>query len=137
MSNEKTVNVNSQVVSESHISEFYEDESGNLNSIPENNSTAADKPFKVKAIHATSRISTQLNETWYSFQYDETREIIDDSQIANIRADLWNTVNGEVDNQVQYTIDSILGKVPVAPPPQQHQNMNPNQGPVIPAQYDY
>ncbi len=139
MSNEKTVNVNSQVVSESHITEFYEDESSNLNSMPENNSVTTEKPFKVKAIHATSRISTQLNETWYSFQYDETREIVDDSQISDIRADLWNVVNGEVDNQVQYTIDSILGRVPVAPPsqPAHQQNINPNQSPLIPPQYDY
>lgn len=118
----------SQVKVETEVTDIYDDESTDA---------ANDKPYKVKAIRAVSRISSCLNENWYSFEFSETREILDDSKISEIRADLWNTVNGEVDNQVQYTIDSILGKVPVAPPPQQPQNMNPNQGPVIPAQYDY
>ncbi len=100
----------------------------------------SEKPFKIKAIRAVSRVSSQLNETWYSFEFSETREILDDSKIAEIRADLWNTVNGEVDNQVQYTIDSILGKIPVAPPTtfqsnaEQQNNSNYTD---IPEQYNY
>ena len=106
-----------------------------LNTTTENNNTTDEKPYKVRMIRASSKVSTCLNDVWYAFDFSETREITDDSKISEIRADLWNTVNSEVDNQVQYTIDSIVGKVP---------QPQPNSGPSnqtmmsnIPEQYDY
>ena len=90
--------------------------------------------FDVKMIRASSKVSVQLNDVWYAFEFSESRAVKNDSRIAEIRNDLWNTVNNEVDNQVQYTIDSILGKVSDAVPPQ---SQNQPQKPVIPAEYDY
>lgn len=90
--------------------------------------------FDVKMIRASSKVSVQLNDVWYAFEFSESRVVKDDTKIAEIRNDLWNTVNNEVDNQVQYTIDSILGKVNDAVPPQ---SQNQPQKPVIPVEYDY
>ena len=106
-----------------------------LNTTTENNNTADEKPYKVRMIRASSKVSTCLNDVWYAFDFSETREITDDSKISEIRADLWNTVNSEVDNQVQYTIDSIVGKVPQPQPNSglSNQQMMSN----IPEQYDY
>lgn len=125
------VEFNGKTVVDTAMQDIYEDYVTNEN---------VEKPFKIKAIRAVSRVSSQLNDTWYSFEFSETREILDDSKISEIRADLWNTVNGEVDNQVQYTIDSILGKIPVAQPVQtnveqtQQSNLNYSD---IPEQYNY
>ena len=90
--------------------------------------------YNVKLIRASSKVSVQLNDVWYAFEFSETREVTDDSRIEEIRNDLWNTVNNEVDNQVQYTIDSILGKVQSQVPQQQvvQQQQNNNQ-----QEYDY
>lgn len=93
-----------------------------------------DKGYKVRMIRATSKVSTCLNENWYAFDFSETREITDDSKIAEIRADLWNTVNSEVDNQVQYTIDSIIG---VSSGGVSQPSNNPYaDGPMIPEEYN-
>lgn len=108
-----------------HTTNVYDDESTDYES---------EKPYKVKAIRAVSRVSACLQETWYCFEFSETREITDDSKISEIRADLWNTVNNEVDNQVQYTIDSILGKIPNQAAPQNVVQQNQNN---IPPQFDY
>ena len=90
--------------------------------------------YNVKLIRASSKVSVQLNDVWYAFEFSETREVTDDSRIEEIRNDLWNTVNNEVDNQVQYTIDSILGKVQSQVPQQQVVQQQQNN---IPQEYDY
>lgn len=84
-----------------------------------NSNTTKRKPVKshkpkvadseVVMIKAVSRVATQLNDVWYSFEFTETRKINNDSNIAEERQKLWDTVNAEVDNQVQYTLDSIKG----------------------------
>lgn len=106
-----------------------------LNTTTENNNTTDEKPYKVRMIRASSKVSTCLNDVWYAFDFSETREITDDSKISEIRADLWNTVNSEVDNQVQYTIDSIVGKVPQPQPNSGSSNQQMMSN--IPEQYDY
>ena len=116
------VNNNTDLIE--HTTNVYDDESTDYES---------EKPYKVKAIRAVSRVSACLQETWYCFEFSETREIVDDTKIAEIRNDLWNTVNNEVDNQVQYTIDSILGKVQSTD--QSSMPINTNNS--VPPEYDY
>lgn len=106
-----------------------------LNTQSETNNITDGKPYKVRMIRASSKVSTCLNDVWYAFDFSETREITDDSKISEIRADLWNTVNSEVDNQVQYTIDSIVGKVPQPQP--NPSSVNQQSMLNIPEQYDY
>lgn len=66
------------------------------------------KPInKTKYISATSKISTELNNVWYAFSFTESREIQDDSNIEDERINLWNTVNTQVDTQVQDVIFAI------------------------------
>ena len=67
------------------------------------------KAVSTKLISATSKVSTELDGVWYSFSFSESRMVEDDSDIETARQDLWNVVHTEVDNQVQYTIDSIRG----------------------------
>lgn len=62
------------------------------------------KTSKTRIIKATSKVATELKDVWYSFEYTETREILDDSNMEAERQNLWDTVNVEVDNQVQDVI---------------------------------
>lgn len=51
-------------------------------------------------ISAKSGVSFELNGTWYKSEYMETRVIPEDADIELERQDLWNTVNTELDKQV-------------------------------------
>lgn len=66
-----------------------------------------DKTYSVRIISATSKVSVQLNDVWYAFSFSETRDIHKDENMNKERADLWDTVNAEVDNQVQYVLDTL------------------------------
>ena len=55
-------------------------------------------------IRATSRISTKIRDTFYTFEYCEERQIEDGDNLEEEREKLWDTCNGEVDNQVEETI---------------------------------
>ncbi len=66
-----------------------------------------DKTYSVRTISATSKVSVQLNDVWYAFSFSETRDIHKDENMNKERADLWDTVNAEVDNQVQYVLDTL------------------------------
>lgn len=66
---------------------------------------------KTVMIKATSRVATCLKDVWYSFEQTETRQILDDSDMESEREDLWNTVNSEVDKQVQDVISILKGPV--------------------------
>lgn len=55
---------------------------------------------KINSIKATSRISTQINGTYYTLEYCEERLIPEDANIEEERAILWDVVNNEVDNQI-------------------------------------
>ena len=54
-------------------------------------------------IKATSRVSVKVKETYYTLEYTEERMIPDVTGIdlKQERKALWDTVNTEVDNQVQ------------------------------------
>lgn len=69
--------------------------------------TETKSSYTVRTISATSKVSVQLNDVWYAFSFSETRDINDDSNMSKERADLWDKVNAEVDNQVQYVIDTL------------------------------
>lgn len=60
----------------------------------------------INKIQATSRVSIKVKDTFYTIEYTEERLIPPDedgfvTDIATERQILWDTVNSEVDNQVQ------------------------------------
>lgn len=59
---------------------------------------------KTTTIRATSRISTKIKDTYYTFEYCEERQIEDGDDVANEREKLWDVCNAEVDNQVAETL---------------------------------
>ena len=59
---------------------------------------------KTTIIRATSRISTKVRDTYYTFEYCEERQIEDGDDVANERKKLWEVCNAEVDNQVAETL---------------------------------
>lgn len=60
---------------------------------------------KTTIIRATSRISTKVRDTYYTFEYCEERQIEDGDDVANEREKLWEVCNAEVDNQVAETLE--------------------------------
>ena len=60
---------------------------------------------KTTTIRATSRISTKVRDTYYTFEYCEERQIEDGDDVANEREKLWEVCNAEVDNQVAETLE--------------------------------
>ena len=63
---------------------------------------------KTTKIAATSRASVKLGDSFYTLEYSEERSVSDDVSedvLAEERVKLWDTVNTEVDSQVQETID--------------------------------
>lgn len=59
---------------------------------------------KTTTIRATSRISTKIRDTFYTFEYCEERQIEEGNDVANEREKLWEVCNAEVDNQVAETL---------------------------------
>ena len=57
--------------------------------------------MKTTTIKATSRISTKIGDTFYTFEYCEERAVEDGDNLEDARADLWETCHGEVDTQVE------------------------------------
>lgn len=60
--------------------------------------------MKTTTIRATSRISTKIRDTFYTFEYCEERQIEECDNLEEVRANLWKTCNAEVDNQVEETL---------------------------------
>lgn len=56
---------------------------------------------KTTTIRATSRISTKVRDTFYTFEYCEERQIEENDNLEEERAKLWETCNAEVDAQVE------------------------------------
>lgn len=56
---------------------------------------------KTTTIRATSRISTKVRDTFYTFEYCEERQIEEKDNLEEERAKLWETCNAEVDAQVE------------------------------------
>ena len=59
---------------------------------------------KTTTIRATSRISTKVRDTYYTFEYCEERQIEDGDDLEAERDKLWEVCNAEVDNQVEETL---------------------------------
>ena len=57
----------------------------------------------ITSIKATSRASVKIGDSYYTMEYCEERLIpdTDDIDIATEREILWNTVNNEVDTQIE------------------------------------
>ena len=55
---------------------------------------------KTTTIRATSRISTKIKDTFYTFEYCEERQIEEGDNVEEERKKLWEVCNTEVDNQV-------------------------------------
>lgn len=60
---------------------------------------------KTTTIRATSRISTKVRDTFYTFEYCEERQIEENDDLEKERADLWEACNAEVDAQVTEVMD--------------------------------
>lgn len=60
-------------------------------------------------IHATSRASVKIDDSFYTVEYMEERVLPQDEDfdIKEERQDLWNTVNTEVDNQVADILETF------------------------------
>lgn len=63
----------------------------------------------IKTIKATSRASVKIKDNFYTIEYSEERIIPEgiDLNIETERAELWNTVNTECDNQIEEILESF------------------------------
>lgn len=66
--------------------------------------------MKINKIQATSRISTKIKETFYTFEYTEERLLEEGDDAERERADLWETCHKEVDKQVEDVISLVYKK---------------------------
>ena len=60
---------------------------------------------KTTTIRATSRISTKIRDTFYTFEYCEERQIEENDNLEEERAALWETCNAEVDRQAEDVVN--------------------------------
>lgn len=59
---------------------------------------------KTVKISGTSKATVQIKGNYYSFSYSEERELPEDQLKVNIEEErklLWETLNAEVDNQIE------------------------------------
>ena len=63
--------------------------------------------MKVMSIRATSRASVKISDSFYTVEYCEERSIDHDDNVEEKRKKLWDTCNGEVDNQLEDIIRSF------------------------------
>lgn len=66
----------------------------------------------IKTIKATSRASVKIRDSFYTFEYCEEHSV-DEKDVKNIelvREGLWNTVNNEVDTQIEEVVDMLREK---------------------------
>lgn len=66
--------------------------------------------MKTTTIRATSRISTKIKDTFYTFEYCEERQIEEGDNLEEVRANLWETCNAEVDYQVSSVFEMYKAK---------------------------
>lgn len=56
-------------------------------------------------IRATSRASIKIKDNFYTVEWSEERSVPSDADLEEERSLLWDTVNDEVDNQIQDIVD--------------------------------
>jgi len=68
--------------------------------------------YKSKAITtrivAVSRVSKQIDGSFYTLEFSEERNLPEDANVEKERAFLWDTVNGEVDQMMSDTYQEIM-----------------------------
>ena len=68
------------------------------------------KVYESKAItttiKASSRASIKVGDNFYTIEWTEERTVPEDCDIEKERTFLWETVNGEVDGQIQDILDA-------------------------------
>lgn len=64
---------------------------------------------KTTKISATSKVSVNRGGTYYTVEYSEERSISPQDDLASEKAQLWQDVNTEVDNQVMDIIRNTKG----------------------------
>lgn len=59
--------------------------------------------FTITTIKASSRVSVCIDKNYYTVEYTEERALKDSDtlDVELEREKLWDTVNGEVDNQIE------------------------------------
>ena len=66
--------------------------------------------MKVVTIKAASRASVKVADSFYTVEYGEERSIDPEDNIEEERTKLWDTCNGEVDNQIEDILNSFSRK---------------------------
>lgn len=76
--------------------------------------------FKTTSIKFTSRASVKIGDSYYTFEATEERSIDNEKlsselnereqQIQDERIALWDTVNAEVDSQIEDTVEFLKKK---------------------------
>lgn len=69
--------------------------------------------LKPKNIHAISRASVKLMDSFYTFEFGMDKEIPDDFDMAEIDSEvkeLWDDCNAQVDGQIAEIVDFIKSK---------------------------
>lgn len=62
---------------------------------------------KTVKISGTSKATVQIKNNYYSFSYSEERELPEDDSKVNLEKErelLWETLNAEVDKQIEQII---------------------------------
>ena len=57
-------------------------------------------------IRADSGLTREINGTYYKFTFSEERVIPEGADLEAEKADLWDAVNAEVDNQLESVLHS-------------------------------
>lgn len=62
---------------------------------------------KTTTIKATSRVAMKIKDNFYTVEYTEERNLEDGDNVEDERKALWDTVNNEVDNQIEEIYDTF------------------------------
>jgi len=63
------------------------------------------KMAKTTTIRATLKITPKIKDTYYSFEYSEERQVMDDDNVEQEKNKLWDDVYNTVANQINSTIE--------------------------------
>ena len=63
--------------------------------------------MKVTTIRATSRCACKVKDNFYTVEYTEERALDENDNVQEEREKLWETVNSEVDNQIEEIFETF------------------------------